>query len=133
MAAGAGTRPLLALIAWAMCAPALVPYSLLADQALSEIGRPGWSLPARALWLYGGIAAGCGAWAALARMTWGWVRERPLPGYWPLLCIALGALALAGFGGAAAIAAMFAWPAIAFAGFLAFWHLRANARARTAR
>ena len=78
MAAGADTRPLLALIAWAMCAPALVPYALLAYEALADIGQPGGSPPAQALSLYGGLAAGCGAWAALAWMTWGWVRERPL-------------------------------------------------------
>lgn len=132
MAAGADTRPLLALIAWTMCAPALVPYLLLVFEALAEIGQPGWSPPAwpQALRIYGGIAAGCGAWAMLAWASRCWLRQRPLHWVWPLLYLSLGLLALASFGSGALIAAMFAWPAIAFAGLLAFWHLRANLRAR---
>jgi len=132
VAAGADTRPLLALIAWAMCAPALGPFVLLAYEALAEIGQPGWSPPAwpQALRIYGGIAAGCGAWATLAWASWGWLRQRPLHWVWPLLNLSLGLLALASFGGAASIAAIPALPAIAFAGLLALWHLRARQRMR---
>lgn len=132
---GADTRPLLALIAWTMCAPALLPYLLLVFEALAEIGQPGWSPPVwpQALRTYGGIAAGCGAWAMLAWMSWGWLRQRPLHWVWPLLNLSLGLLALASFGRGAPIAAMFASSAIAFAGYLAFWHVGANLRAHASR
>lgn len=133
-AADAGsTRPLLALIAWAMCAPALGPYLLLAYDALSDPVRPS-AAPAPTLFLAShpcaGLAAGGLAWVLLAWMTLRWVRDRPLHWSAPLLCIALGLLALAAFGGVAPIAAMFAWPALVFACFLSYWHLRARRAAR---